>query len=176
MKKGMILFFVFVSFWISPSVFAQTHKPIGVEGKALTALLLEGATQAPVINKKEKLQVLLQERLEQSLGLSPDQAKKFSEIMRKYHQKRRELREQMKTYRGQLEAASNSTDASQATQLVANLQKTRDEIEKLEDAQFKEIKPMLNPQQQAKYFLIMEQIHRELMQIKRGNPPPKANF
>lgn len=126
--------------------------------------------------KKEKLHLLIQERLQQGLGLSPDQAKKFSEIMKKYHQKRRELREQMRSYRSQLESASSSNDAAQASQVVSNLQKTRQEMEKIDDEQFKEIKPMLTPQQQAKYFLMMEDIRREMKQIKKEKGPPGHKF
>lgn len=151
MKKKFFLVFLLAIFWMSSPCFAQP--------------------KGPMMQKREQLQSLIQERLQQDLGLSLDQAKKFSEVMKKYHQKRRELREQMRSYRAQLETVSNSTDASQASQVVANLQKTRNEIENLEDAQFKEIKPMLSPQQQAKYFLVMENIRHEMMQIKQGKKP-----
>jgi len=121
--------------------------------------------------KRERLQSLLQERFIQGLGLNENQAAQFSKVMRKYHQKRKELREQMKQDRQQLETVSSSSDASQASQVVARIQKTRSELDQLDNEQFKELKPILSPQQQAKYLLIMEEIRHEMMRIKRGNAP-----
>lgn len=136
-----------------------------------TSLLAQPDSAPAHREKKEKLQHLLQERFINELGLSPDQSKKFSEIFKKYHQKKRELRQQMKSYRPELETAANSNDASLASQVVAKLQKTRNEIEKLDDEQFKELKSLLSPQQQAKYFLLKENMRHEMMEIKRGKNP-----
>ncbi len=157
----------------------STFLFIMLVGLGLSSIAFTQPTSAPgngFLDKKEKLQSLIQDRLVQGLGLSPEQAFKFTEVIKKYHQKRHQLRGQMRTYHQQLESISNTSDASQASQLVNNIQKTRGELQKLEEDQFKELKPMLNPQQQAKYFLIMEQIRREMIQIKREMLAPKANF
>ncbi len=160
MKKQMkVLFFVLALMFVCPKIFAQT-----------TTFPSDGP------EKREKLQALVQERLVQGLALTPEQTKKFSEIFKKYHQKRYELREQMKLYHQDLEKASNDPNFERSSELVSNIQKLRSEMHKLEEEQFKELKPLLTPQQQAKYLLIMDQMRREMMQIKKGPLPSQPNF
>jgi hypothetical protein len=118
--------------------------------------------------KQERLQTLINVRLVNDLGLSQEQALKVSEIMKKYHLKRRELRQKMESLNQQLREVVNSNDDKRAGQLVSEFRKTKEEIEGIDDALFKEIKPMLTPQQQARFILVMEDIHREIRQLRRS--------
>ncbi|MBL7685529.1 MAG: hypothetical protein JNK65_05790, partial [Deltaproteobacteria bacterium] len=137
---------------------------------AFSFLTLSQAYAAPgegFERKQDHLQNLIVNRLSSEVGLSSEQFAKVSEIMKKYHLKRRELRKTMKGLRGQLEMAANSENSKQASQLVSDIQKTRNEIEAVDDDMFKEIKPHLTPQQQAKYLLVMQDIRREIHQFKK---------
>lgn len=126
----------------------------------------QGGGQGPHA-KQERLQALITLRLIEGLGLTQEQALKVAESMKRHQMKRRELRQKMEGLKQQLQMVANSNDPHQAAQVVTQLQKTREEIEGLDDAQFKEIKPLLTPQQQAKYLLLMEEIRREIQQFRR---------
>jgi hypothetical protein len=117
--------------------------------------------------KQERLQTLITVRLSDELGLSSEQSAKVAGILKKYHLKRRELRKKMMDLHQQLPTVAGSNDAKQASQVVSEIQKTREEIRGLDDAQFKELKPLLSPQQQAKFILVMDDIRREIMQFRR---------
>ena len=123
------------------------------------------------VDKKEKLRVLMQERMVQSLGLNAEQSQKLSAISQKYQEKKKALREEMKNNRKQLELAAASNDVGQSNKAVANFIKARQEMDQLEDSQFKEVKNVLNPQQQAKYLLLKEEMRHEMMRIQRGKNP-----
>lgn len=144
-----------LSLWFSSMGHAQAPAPVG---------------QEPPFQKQQQLQTLITLRLVNELGLSQDQALKVSEIMKKYQMKRRDLRQKMMGLNQQLRTVAYSNNASQASQLIADIQKTKDEMEGLDDAQFKEIKPLLTPQQQARYLVLMEDIRREIRQFRRGGP------
>jgi len=118
--------------------------------------------------KQERLQTMIVMRLTNEVGLNQDQALKVSEIMRKYQMQRRMLHQKMRGLNQQLRMVAYSNDPKQATQVVSDLQKTKDEIDRLDDAMFNEIRPMLNPQQQAKFLLVMQDVRREMMQFRRG--------
>lgn len=122
-------------------------------------------------DKKEKLRLLMQERMVQNLGLNPEQSQKLSAISQKYQEKKKALREQMKEDRKQLEVAAASNDANQSNKAVANFIKDRQEMDQLEDSQFKEVKTVLSPPQQAKYLLLKEEMRHEMMRIQRGKNP-----
>lgn len=151
-----VLILVF-TFWFSSAGHAQAPAPGGF-----------GEPQFQ--NKQQQLQTLITLRLVGELGLAQDQALKVSEIMRKYQMKRRDLRQKMMGQNQQLRSVAYSNNASQASQLIAEIQKTREEMENLDDAQFKEIKPLLTPQQQARYLVLMEDIRREIRQFRRPGP------
>lgn len=151
MKKIILSLFVVSSLAFSLPAFSQ--GPDSRPGKG---------------EKKEKLHALMQERLMQNLSLTAEQSQKLSAISQKYQEKKKELRGQIKDYRKQLEVASNSSDAGQVSKAVTNFIKARQEMDQLEDSQFKEVKSVLSPQQQAKYLLFKEQMRHEMMKIKKG--------
>lgn len=125
--------------------------------------------------KQEKLQTLITLRLVNELGLSQDQALKVSEVMKKYHMKRRDLRMKLMELNQQLRDAVNANDPKSG-QLVGEIQKAKNEMDGVDDAMFREMKPMLTPQQQAKFILLMEDVRREIHQFHRGGPggPPSG--
>jgi Spy/CpxP family protein refolding chaperone len=127
--------------------------------------------------KQEQLQALINTRLVNGLGLTPDKAQRVTQILQKYHQKRRELRQSLHALNLQLQSAASSNDPTQANQVVLQLQKTKGEMDKLDGEQFDEIKTILTPQQQAKFLLIMQQVRQEIMQFRRGGgAPPNGPF
>jgi|GEM_PF-5479740 len=117
--------------------------------------------------KQERLQSLIALRIKEEVGLTDEQAVKVSGVLSKYREKRRELRRKMQDYRRDLRQAVDANDSKRTGQIVGDMQKTRGEIEKLEDAQFGEIKGILSPAQQGKFILVMEDIRREVMQFRR---------
>jgi DNA anti-recombination protein RmuC len=143
------------------------------------ALLYAGALRAQVgpgpasdDAKRERVQQLILMRLNSSLGLNSEQSQKLGEILRKYHQQKTGLRAEMRDLTGQLQTAYNSNNEAEIRRIVAQLTAIHSQMENIDNQIFSDLKPMLTPKQQAQYFLIMDEIRREVQSVRQNGGPP----
>jgi multidrug efflux pump subunit AcrB len=146
---------------------------LGVAGLAL-------AQYAPTYTpQQEQIHALIMMRLTNALHLNESQAKQLGAIMSKYHAQRMQLRQKLQGLTGQLQASSASGNEVQIKALVANIDKTKKELDNCDDEMFTEAKKMLTLQQQAQFLLVMDEIHREIRAIRGGGqygPGPGGNY
>lgn len=125
--------------------------------------------------KRERIQDLIIMRLNNELGLNPAQSQQLAQIVRKYQQQRADLKRKQRELTAELRTASTGKNDAQLQSLLKQLTSTRNQLDQVNDQMFNEIKPMLSPVQQAKYFLVMDEIRQEIKAIRRPMMAPGYN-
>lgn len=130
-------------------------------------------TPSPNNQRHEKIQALITMRLTTALNLNEQKSQQLSAILKKYHEKKRDLRKQVQTLTQQLRVASTSGNVVEIQNTIKQLDQTKFDLDRVDDQMFEEAKKMLTPQQQAQFLLVMDDIHKEIRALKGdGNPIP----
>ncbi len=117
--------------------------------------------------KRERVRSLILMRLTDELNLNDAQAKQLGAIMEKYHQQRRQLKQEIQALTPQLRAASETGKDTEINQLIKNVSSKKDQIDEIDNRMFTEVQRMLTPRQQAKYLVIMEEIRKQIWETKQ---------
>jgi len=117
--------------------------------------------------RRERVHQLIVTRLANGLGLSQEEAQKLAHIMKKNKKRKRHMRREVRSLTSQLrqEMATGNEVAIQST--LKKLQNARDQVDRSHDVMFSEVKGLLNPQQQAQFVLIMDEIRHEIRAVRR---------
>lgn len=120
--------------------------------------------------RRQRVHELIVARLANGLNLSHAQAQKLGDVLKKYHERKHQLRRETRRLTGQLreETASGNKAAIQTT--LAKLQETRDQLDRCDDLMYAEVKTMLSPKQLAQFVLIMDEIRHEIRAVRRRSP------
>jgi hypothetical protein len=117
--------------------------------------------------KRERVRSLILLRVSNELELTDSQTKQLGAILDKYHQQRREAWQQIQKLTPQLRSALNSNNDHEIKKLIQEIQNKKNQKDQLDHAMFSEVQKMLTLHQQAKYILVMEEIRKQIWEMKR---------
>ena len=124
--------------------------------------------------KKAKVNALIIMRLTQELGLNAAQAAQIGDILKKYNERRHELRKQVKGLTAQLRAATESGNDNDIKKLLNETKQAKADLDQVDDKMFNDVKPMLSAKQQAQFLIAMDEIRSEIRAIKHREAAPGA--
>lgn len=123
-------------------------------------------------NKFERIHSVILMRLSTTLGLSSSQTQQMSTILARHHERKKQLRREVQDLTAQLKASMAEGNSTQTRALVAKLDATRRQLSTANDEMYAEARRMLNPQQQAQFMIVMDEVKREVRSVrdKPANP------
>lgn len=160
MKRLMILLGIFIAsgFFLKPAI-AQNWAPSSGPNP-----------------QKERVQSLILMRLSTSLGLDQAQTQQLGGVMARYRDRKHQLRSQLRDQTAQLRSINLSGNDPQIQSLLTQIERTRKELDGVDEQMFGETRRMLSPQQQAQFILVMDEIRREVKAVRgQGSGPGMEN-
>lgn len=158
MTRGTLLFFGLLFCLLSAASAWAEHDTVDMAGK------------------RERVHSLILMRLTERLGLNSTQSQQIGQMMRKYHERRAGLKHQMRELTAQLRAATASSNDAQIQTLLNQTSQARAGLDQLNAQMFAEIRPLLNPKQQAQFLIVMDEIRGEVRAIRRQGGPYGPGF
>jgi hypothetical protein len=122
----------------------------------------------------ERVQSIILMRLSTTLGLDSSQTQQMGMILNRHHDRKRQLRREIQDLNAQLRANMAGGNSSQTQALLAKLDRTRRQLSGVNDEMYSEARRMLNPQQQAQFMLVMDEVKSEIRSVR--DRPPGAGF
>ncbi len=117
--------------------------------------------------KVEQIHQLILARVSQELGLSSVQTQKLDEILRRHRERKYPLRRQAYRLKSELREETLRGEEKKLKATLGKLQQVQDQIEQSEEVMYAEVRTLLNPQQLARFVLIMDEIRHEIRAVRR---------
>jgi len=130
----------------------------------------QATTAAVQDNKNQKVQELIMMRMTQALALNGKQAQQLGDILSKYHEQKGQLRQQMRDLTAQLKTVAVSGNEADIQRLLRQANQTRINLDQLDDQMYSDVRPILNPRQQAQFLVVMDEIKSEIRAIRHQGP------
>lgn len=126
----------------------------------------------PDKGKRDKIKALKIAFISEELALSSQEAEKFWPIYNAFEDKQFELQHQkMKAYMNRIEGDLDKLTEKEATQLLAQMENTEEELFQLRKKYNQDLKKVLNSQKIVKLHKAEEKFRKNLLKQFRGKRP-----
>ncbi len=130
----------------------------------------------PKQGKRDRIKALKIAFISDELALTPDEAEKFWPIYNAFEDKQFELQhEKMKSYMNRIETDMGKLSENEANQLLAQMEKTEDELYQLRKKFNQNLKLVLSAQKIVKLHKAEEQFRKDLLKQFRSSRPGSKN-
>jgi Spy/CpxP family protein refolding chaperone len=126
--------------------------------------------------RKEQVSQLILTRLTEDLSLNEEKSRQLGVILQKYREKRKELRRELRQVKYQLSQSAKSDKNQELQPALTRFQEIRDQMDRLDEAMFAEVKPLLTLEQQARFVLTMEEIRHEIRAVRARHPHHRGGY